>query len=246
MQAQLKQAIAATRSGKKKEAQILLTQILEADPRNVQAWYLLSLLVDSGSKQRAYLQKVVALDPTHEKAQARLAELEMAETAVPAPSAPPMPPAEEEPIPAPGVETDTADTMPDWLLEEMDTGSVEPDDEEIEPADLPDWLRDSTPAGIISDEAPASEAEIPTPVTAPEPAAEFLPDEEVEEAEQSAAPSARASADAQPAPIASGDKSRTAVERQLTRLNRLLTFLVICAVILFVLLLYTLFTNFLG
>lgn len=69
----------AARSGQKKEAQYLLTQVLQDDPNEVQAWFLLSHLVDSEGKQVAYLKKVVALDPTHEKAATRLAELEAAE-----------------------------------------------------------------------------------------------------------------------------------------------------------------------
>ena len=75
MDDKLKLAMAAARAGQKKEAQFLLTQVLQNDPQNVNAWFLLSHLVDSGQKQISYLEKVVALDPGHQKAAERLVEL---------------------------------------------------------------------------------------------------------------------------------------------------------------------------
>ncbi len=76
MDQRLQQAIASARSGKEKEAQFLLTQLLKDNPEEVHAWFLLSHLVDSEQKQLAYLKKAVAIDPNHEKAAARLSELE--------------------------------------------------------------------------------------------------------------------------------------------------------------------------
>jgi len=76
MNPKLQQAMSAAREGRSKEAQVLLTQILSQDPEEAQAWFLLSHLVDSEQKQLAYLKKVLALDPHHEKAAQRLAHLE--------------------------------------------------------------------------------------------------------------------------------------------------------------------------
>ena len=76
MDQRLQQAIVSARSGKEKEAQFLLTQLLKDNPEEVHAWFLLSHLVDSEQKQLAYLKKAVAIDPNHEKAAARLSELE--------------------------------------------------------------------------------------------------------------------------------------------------------------------------
>lgn len=76
MNPKLQQAMSAAREGRSKEAQVLLTQILSQDPEEAQAWFLLSHMVDSEQKQIAYLQKVLALDPQHEKAAQRLALLE--------------------------------------------------------------------------------------------------------------------------------------------------------------------------
>lgn len=80
MDQRLQQAIASARSGKEKEAQFLLTQLLKDNPEEVHAWFLLSHLVDSEQKQLAYLKKAVAIDPNHEKAAARLAELEASQS----------------------------------------------------------------------------------------------------------------------------------------------------------------------
>jgi len=72
----------------------------------VQAWFLLSHVVESEQKQIAYLKKVVALDPGHEMAIQRLAQLE-----------PPEPlPAVEEMV---KVEAGEAwdDSLSDWMPE---------------------------------------------------------------------------------------------------------------------------------
>ncbi len=102
MNQKLQQAMAAAQSGKSREAQVLLTQVLSEEPEEVQAWFLLSHLVESKQKQLAYLKKVVELDPGHEKAVERLSELEMSDARLPAVgTAEP-----EEPI---------SGTLPDWV-----------------------------------------------------------------------------------------------------------------------------------
>jgi hypothetical protein len=75
MNEKLQQAINAARNGQENEAQLLLTQVLKENPQETQAWFLLSTLVDSEQKKRAYLGKVLALDPGHPMAQKMLARL---------------------------------------------------------------------------------------------------------------------------------------------------------------------------
>lgn len=103
MNPKLQQAMVAARSGQEKTAQFLLTQVLKDDPDEVQAWFLLSHLVDSDQRQRAYLQKTVSLDPSHEIAMQRLEELDRVELQFPTEPTVEMPDLF-------GVETDT--TMP--------------------------------------------------------------------------------------------------------------------------------------
>ena len=68
MNEQFQQAVVASRAGQIKEAQFLLTQSLQENPENADAWLLLSQLVDSKEKQETYLAKAIALDPDHELA----------------------------------------------------------------------------------------------------------------------------------------------------------------------------------
>lgn len=68
MNEQFQQAVVASRAGQIKEAQFLLTQSLQEDSSNANAWLLLSQLVDSKEKQQAYLAKAIELDPEHELA----------------------------------------------------------------------------------------------------------------------------------------------------------------------------------
>ncbi len=153
MSQKLKQAIAATRAGQSKDAQVLLTQVLQENPNNTQAWYLLSLLVDSPTKKQAYLKKVVALEPTHEKAQQALAQLqqevEMAveETAVPTP-APVLPAADEEPIPDWLAGTQPVVTEP--TPETATFSEAAPDS----PEEIPDWLKGTVEDGWVESEQP--------------------------------------------------------------------------------------------
>lgn len=163
MTQKLQQAIQLARNGDKQKAQYLLTQTLQEEPENAQAWYLLSLLVDSETKQTAYLQRVLALDPTHEKAQARLAEL----------------------LPAAVMVEPEEAALSDWLDEDEEpedevdwfaATAVADSAEQAEPAaDLPDWLYEDedengsdtaadegsfTDGAIFDDEDDASEEQL--------------------------------------------------------------------------------------
>ena len=75
MHPKLQQAIVATRSGRKKDAQHLLIDTLRDNPDDADAWYLLSQLVESENRQVSYLKKTVDIDPTHPKAKQRLMQL---------------------------------------------------------------------------------------------------------------------------------------------------------------------------
>ncbi len=83
MHPKLQQAIVATRSGRKKDAQHLLIDTLRDNPAEADAWYLLSQLVESEKRQVSYLKKTVEIDPGHPKAKQRL--MQLGEIPVPAP-----------------------------------------------------------------------------------------------------------------------------------------------------------------
>ena len=76
MDEQLSQAISLFNSGKKHEAQVLLTKILENDPSNSKAWYGMALCQKENDKVIYCLEKTVALDTTNEKAKQLLRKVQ--------------------------------------------------------------------------------------------------------------------------------------------------------------------------
>ncbi len=70
----LQEAITLIRSGDRQIAQKLLTEILNAEPRNETAWLWMSALM-SGEKRRFCLEKVLSINPNHVQARAQLARL---------------------------------------------------------------------------------------------------------------------------------------------------------------------------
>jgi hypothetical protein len=68
MTATLKEAIAAVRAGDLENAQLLVAEVIQLNPDDPQAWYLMSQLVDSPARRAAYLNKTLELDPSHERA----------------------------------------------------------------------------------------------------------------------------------------------------------------------------------
>jgi len=71
----LQQAIAAARAGKTSEAKVLAERLVEENPDNPHALFLLGMLVDSQDEQREYMQRVLELDPDHKAANKRMAQL---------------------------------------------------------------------------------------------------------------------------------------------------------------------------
>jgi hypothetical protein len=82
MNDRLREAISVARSGETREAQLLVTAILENSPDDAQAWYLMSHLVESPARRAVYLYKAVSLDPYNERAKAELAQFPAAVTYV--------------------------------------------------------------------------------------------------------------------------------------------------------------------
>src|SRR5262245_18453119 len=72
----LEQGISAALTGRRDEARALLSQVVEADDRNEQAWLWLSGLVEDPEDIRTCLENVLHLNPGNVKAQHGLAWLE--------------------------------------------------------------------------------------------------------------------------------------------------------------------------
>jgi hypothetical protein len=75
MNPQLERALVAADEGRKDEAQVLLARVIKEEPKNSQAWFLLSKLVNSDRQRITFLRKVLAIEPGHEEARRWLAEL---------------------------------------------------------------------------------------------------------------------------------------------------------------------------
>ncbi|MBP7998346.1 MAG: TFIIB-type zinc finger domain-containing protein [Chloroflexi bacterium] len=78
MKEQLVQAIAAARAGEREKAELLLQQVLKANPRGrelTETLYWLGLLATDLTEKRRYLTHVVRLDPQHERANKQLEKL---------------------------------------------------------------------------------------------------------------------------------------------------------------------------
>lgn len=71
----LSQGISASKMGRKEEARKFLTQVVELDDDNEQAWLWLSGCVDEPAERVRCLEKVLAINPANELAQAGLKRL---------------------------------------------------------------------------------------------------------------------------------------------------------------------------
>ena len=73
----LRQAIVATKEGRKEEARYLLETVLDADERNEQAWLWMSAVVESDEERIVCLENVLTINPNNEAAHKGLAALGM-------------------------------------------------------------------------------------------------------------------------------------------------------------------------
>ncbi|MFO7538267.1 MAG: hypothetical protein R6X32_09435 [Chloroflexota bacterium] len=235
MSQKLQEAVAAARAGETETAQRLLAGLLLENPDEVHAWFLLSHLVESESKQIAYLKKVVALDPTHAKARQRLKQVQP--SPMPAGTTSPMP-AEtttEDVSPLP-ISTDPfdyeaqadAETIPEWMVGDeaatlAATAVAATESAADEPMEIPDWLQTS-----LEEEIDEEEEIVPV-----------VPATTTASSEGEAIEAARQAARQSTIPAAAPDPD--AETREVARLNRLLTLLVIFAVLIVLGMVYVFF-----
>lgn len=141
---ELQQAIAAARAGKLAQAQAMANKVVETEPDNAHAWFLLSTLADSEEEQVQYLDRVLEIDPEHRVATERLAQIT---------AAAPGEPAEPEPEAIVASEELPAETVVvEELAQEFDEiPGPEPDEE---PEEFPEeQLATVVAAAAISDES---------------------------------------------------------------------------------------------
>ncbi|HYO87242.1 MAG TPA: tetratricopeptide repeat protein, partial [Candidatus Limnocylindrales bacterium] len=83
----LNEAIAAFQAGDRPNAKALFQEVISADPNNDTAWYYFAALQDDPARRRAALNRVLEINPGHERARDVLASMDAAQAA--APAAPP-------------------------------------------------------------------------------------------------------------------------------------------------------------
>lgn len=67
-QMHLQRATAAIKDGQKDKARQLLAQLLDKDPRDIQAWLWMTEVVETDEERLQCLQKVLEIDPQHQQA----------------------------------------------------------------------------------------------------------------------------------------------------------------------------------
>lgn len=104
---ELRRAIELAKAGNKDQARQITQSVVEANPKNAQAWIVLAQLVESSEQSIECLRHAVTIDPSNERARRYLQKLEQtAQTdldlffAVPDTPSPPPPPAPPAPQPA--------------------------------------------------------------------------------------------------------------------------------------------------
>lgn len=81
----LDEAIQAIQYGDRASGTRLLARVLRADPQNVRAWLWMSEVADTEERRRECLQRILAIDPSHRTARARLTQLDARATVRAAP-----------------------------------------------------------------------------------------------------------------------------------------------------------------
>ncbi len=115
MTSTLQDAVSAVRDGDYEEAQRRLAEVIRANPDDVQAWYLLSQIVDSDARRAAYLSKTLALNPYHERAWAEFYSLPTEVVSRLEPGQAPVGAASTEQVMATAAAIDVDTALPDWL-----------------------------------------------------------------------------------------------------------------------------------
>lgn len=123
MSEKVREAIAATRAGQKREAQLLLAEALQENPNDGNAWFLLGNLVDSPEKRLAYFGKALAINPDNAKAKRQLVQAQRQITAMSEAQAEPVVVmVEEERVTA---VADDLSELPDWFADQVDDDLTE-------------------------------------------------------------------------------------------------------------------------
>lgn len=152
--AMLAQAKEAIESGDHKKAQITLANLLKSEPRNVEAWTLLSDIAPSAAQKKKFLLRASRIDPQHAQVVQRMAD-EVADVSDETVAELPV-----SSVPLDFVAQAEGNTIPSWLADQDETATrVTPalaEPEVVEPIDTPTWLKDTPDQDWMEKELPSS------------------------------------------------------------------------------------------
>ncbi|GMQ78032.1 MAG: hypothetical protein BMS9Abin02_0526 [Anaerolineae bacterium] len=170
---ELQKAIAAAHAGEIDQARMLADQVIQEDPENENALYLMSALADSDEERQAYLSQVLIVNPDHPGAQKYMAEFDEASIVVDEELAVAFDDLDDDiydledkvVVGAAAAVTaeelqdivedttglfddDASETVPDWLLDDEEIvdeklSETEGDADVDEMEQVPDWLTDA-------------------------------------------------------------------------------------------------------
>ncbi len=98
---QLNEAISAFQSGDRDLARSMFQEVITTDPNNDTAWYYFAALQDDPARRRAALQRVLEINPQHQRAREVLDSMGAAPAAQAPAAQPPSAPAPVRPVSAP-------------------------------------------------------------------------------------------------------------------------------------------------
>lgn len=73
---ELRKAVNNIKQGKKEDARNIVEDVIKNDPNNADAWYLLSFIANTPEEVKRYLEKTIAINPSHEKAIQKLRKIQ--------------------------------------------------------------------------------------------------------------------------------------------------------------------------
>ena len=82
------QGVEAFQAGDKARTKQIMLEVTAADPNNDNAWYYLAAAESNRTKRRQYLERVLQINPNHERAREVLAKLDERAGGAPAASTP--------------------------------------------------------------------------------------------------------------------------------------------------------------
>jgi hypothetical protein len=147
------QAQTAIAGGDARQAHVHLARLLQKEPQNEEAWYLLSTIVPSTEQRKTFLNKVLKINPEHPLAaddlrglEVEVESVEVQEPGMADQEAPSLIVTEED------IQELDEDDIPPWIDDDDMMAPISPlddqaDEEAEDQEEIPEWLADAPGPG---------------------------------------------------------------------------------------------------